>query len=186
MATVAIKDQQSVAANSIILCMLIEYLYQLGQANFISYLAIITNTNRLVMWYNPVLILGSLVYYYLKDNQRQNCVSLYINGFNYYNLFLITQLDYPRPASPISSSNNLYSCNNTHLVAGLIKILDVLIKNPILYLCILNAFKLALNKHRILTFSTLIVVLAILFRLQVVIALNKSSYLSQANQYQGS
>ena len=185
-ATVAIKDQQLIAANSIILCMLIEYLYQLGQANFVSYLAIITNTNRPVIQYNPVLVLGSLVYYCLKDNQRQNYVSPYINSFNYYNLFLITQLYYPRSTSPISSSNNLYSCDNTYLVAGLIKILGIFIKNPILYFYILNTFKLALNKYRILVFSTLIVILMIIFRLQVVVALNKSQYLSQANQYWGS
>jgi hypothetical protein len=34
-------------------------------------------------------------------------------------------------------------------------------------------FKLGLNKHRILTFSILVVILIIIFRLQVVIALNK-------------
>ena len=44
-------------------------------------------------------------------------------------------------------------------------ILDVLIKNSILNNYILNMFKLRLNKHRIFIFSTLVVILAIIFRL---------------------
>jgi len=51
----------------------------------------------------------------------------------------------------------------------------------VLKIYILNAFKLALNKYRILIFSTLVVILIILFRLQVVIALNKFVYLLLAN-----
>ena len=65
----------------------------------------------------------------------------------------------------VGSSNNSYSYNNAHLDAYLIKILSIFIKNPILYFYILNAFKLVLNKYRILIFSTLIVILTILFRL---------------------
>ena len=65
----------------------------------------------------------------------------------------------------VGSSNNSYSCNNAYLDAYFIKILDIFIKNPILYFYVLNAFKLALNKYRIFIFSTLIVILAILFRL---------------------
>ena len=62
----------------------------------------------------------------------------------------------------VSSSNNFYSYNNTYLEASLIKILGILIKNPILYFSILNAFKLAPNKHRILIFSPLIVILIVI------------------------
>ena len=63
----------------------------------------------------------------------------------------------------VGSSNNFYSYNNTYLKASFIKILGIFIKNPILYFYILNMFKLALNKHRILAFSPLIVILAIIF-----------------------
>ena len=73
----------------------------------------------------------------------------------------------------VGSSDNFYSCNNTYLEASLIKILGIFIKNPIFYFGVLNAFKLGLNKHRILVFSTLVVVLVIIFRLQVVMALDK-------------
>ena len=65
----------------------------------------------------------------------------------------------------VSSSNNSYSCNNAYLDACLIKILGVFIKNPILYFYVLNAFKSALNKYRVLAFSILIVILIIPFRL---------------------
>jgi len=65
----------------------------------------------------------------------------------------------------VGSNNNFYSYNNTYLEASFIKILGIFIKNPILYFYILNAFKLAPNKYRILIFNTLVVILAILFRL---------------------
>ena len=57
-AIMAIQYQQLMRANYTNLYMLIKDLRQLGQANFIYYLAIITNTNQLVMWYNIILILG--------------------------------------------------------------------------------------------------------------------------------
>ena len=135
---------------------------QLYQANLLYCLAIITNSNQLVIQYNIVLILGSLVYYYFKDNKRQNYNPKGINSFNNCNLFLIAQLYYSRLASTVSSSNNFYSYNNTYLEASLIKILGILIKNPILYFYILNIFKLALNTHRILIFSLLIVILIVI------------------------
>jgi hypothetical protein len=67
------------------------------------------------------------------------------------------------------------------LEASLIKIPGIFIKNPILYFYVLNAFKLAPNEYRILIFSTLVVILAIPFRLKVVIALDKFIHLSLAN-----
>ena len=42
-------------------------------------------------------------------------------------------------------------------------------------------FKLGPNKYRIFTFSTLVVILAILFKLWVVMALNKVVYLLLTN-----
>jgi len=65
----------------------------------------------------------------------------------------------------VGSSNNFYSYNNTYLEASLIKILGIFIKNPIFYFYVLNMFKLGLNKYRILAFSTLVVILEIIFRL---------------------
>ena len=133
------------------------------------------------MQYNTVLILGSLVYYYLKDNKQQNYNPQGINTLNNYNPFLIAWLYCSRLASIVGSSYNFYSCNSTYLEASFIKILDIFIKNPILYFYILNTFKLALNKYRILAFSTLVVILTIPFRLQVIMALNKFVYLSLTN-----
>ena len=133
------------------------------------------------MWDNIVLILGSLVYYCLKDNKQQNCNPQSINGFNNCNLFLITQLYYSRLASIVSSSNNFYSYNNTYLETSFIKILDIIVKNPILNNYIKNAFKLGPNKYRILIFSPLIVILTIIFRFQIIIAVNKISHLVLAN-----
>ena len=131
-------------------------------------------------------MLGSLVYYYLKNNKQQNCNPQGINSLNNSNIFLITQLYYSRLASIFSSSNNFYSYNNTYLEASFIKILDIFIKNPILYNYILNKLKLGLNKYRIFVFSTLVVILAIISRLQVIIALNIILYLILADRFQGS
>ena len=117
------------------------------------------------MWNNIVLVLGSLVYYCVKNNKCWNYNPLGIDSFNNYNLFLIAWLYSSRPAGPVGSSYNFSSCNNTHLAASFIKILDILIKNPILNFSVLNAFKPALNKYRTFIFCTLIVVLAIVFRL---------------------
>ena len=150
-------------ANRAILCILMEYLCELGKANLISCLAIITNTNQPVVGYNVVLVLGSLVHYCFKNNKWWNCNPLGINNFNNCDPFSIAWLYCPRPASPIGSSNNFCSCNNTYLEASFIKILDILIKNPILYNCVLDAFKPALNKYRVFTFSLLIVVFTIVF-----------------------
>jgi len=74
------------------------------------------------MWNNIVLILGSLVYYYVKNNKWWNCNPLGINGFNNYNLFVIALLYSSRLAGPIGSGNNFSSYNNAYLVASFIKI----------------------------------------------------------------
>ena len=116
------------------------------------------------MWYNIVLILGSLVHYCLKKISGRIATLRALIA-----LIIVTHsqawLYCSRPASTVSSSNNFCSCNNTHLEASLIKIPGVFIKNPIFILYILNAFKPGINKHRILTFSILVVILAIIFRL---------------------
>ena len=121
------------------------------------------------------------MHYSVKDNKWWNRVPLGINSLNYYNPFLIAWLYYSRPTSPISSSNNFYSYNNTYLEASFIKILDILIKNLIFNNCILNAFKLGLNKYRILIFSTLIIILAVIFRFKGIMAFKELVYPMLAN-----
>ena len=131
------------------------------------------------MQYN--VILSGLIYYSVKDNKQWNSVPLGINSLNYYNPFLITQLYYFKLTSFISFSNNFCSYNNTYLETSFIKNLNILIKNLIFNNYILNIFKPSLNKYRILIFSTLIVILAVIFKFKGIIAFKELMYLMLAN-----
>jgi hypothetical protein len=117
------------------------------------------------MWNNVILILSSLVHYYLKNNKWWNYTSQRINILNNCNLFPIAWLYYLRSPNSIHSYNNSCHCNHTHLEASFIKIPNIIVKNSILYFNILNTFKLIPDKYRIFIFSMLIVVLLIKFRL---------------------
>ena len=68
-AAVAIQYKQPIRANRAILYILMEH-SEPDKAYLIYYLSILANANQLVIW-NKV-ILSSLVYYGLKDNERQN------------------------------------------------------------------------------------------------------------------
>ena len=65
----------------------------------------------------------------------------------------------------VSFNNTFFNYNNTYLKTDFIKILDILIKKFILIIMSIISFKLGLNKHRIIAFSTLVVIFAIIFGL---------------------
>lgn len=179
MAPVAIQNQEPIATNCIIFYILIKVL-QLLKAYFVCSLTILTYANCLIRQQKPLFILGSLMHYYLKHNEYQNCKSSRINSLNYYNLFTVTWLRCLRPFNFVCPCNNLYYCNYLYLEASLIKITGIVIKDAVFSDYMLYALKLVLNKLWVFALYLLVVILTVILYFQCRIVLNKVIYLGFA------
>ena len=87
----------------------------------------------------------------LNNDERWDCPALRIHALNHYNPFPIPRLGQFRLALPIGAYNNHCGCDLAHHKAGLVKVVDIHIHDPILRNCIVNKAKLALNKLCIFT-----------------------------------
>jgi hypothetical protein len=107
-----------------------------------------------------------------------------INAFNNYNPFAIPWLySLYAACSMTGCSNNLSCMCHTHLEASFIKIVDILFSNTIFYYSILNKIKPLINNLIVLTFCTLIIVLAGVFRYNLIMSFNKTRNPVEANSF---
>src|SRR5450432_388488 len=95
-------------------------------------------------------------------NHWWQALSGYRNTVNCCNPFTISRLYSNRSITSFSTSYNLYSRNNTYLEPSFIEVIYILLLNTILCYYILYQSKPVSNNLRILAFSSLVVVFAII------------------------
>ena len=98
------------------------------------------------------------------------------NIFDNSNPFAIAWLRSPRSANLIGLCNDFCCQNHPHLKAGFVKAADIIIENPESSDYSLYALKPALNKVWILAFSSLIVVVPIIFKYKRNVAADNFRY----------
>ena len=101
-----------------------------------------------------------------KYYHRWQIPSVRRNGLNNGYLFMVPRLHANKLTSPLRTYNNLRSYNHSYLKSSLIKVIYVLLLNPIFSNCILYKLKPVSNYNRIFALSSLIIVFAAEFTLE--------------------
>jgi hypothetical protein len=71
---------------------------------------------------------------------------MYTNYLTNHHLLVITRLHYLRLTSLVRASHDLHNSNDSHLEASLVKVVDVILVNPILSYHYLQVLKLGLKQ----------------------------------------
>ena len=111
-ALITVNNQQAIAANNPLLCMLVKVL-QLLKTKLICCLPILRDSNNLILRQVLFLVLGGEVVLASKDNKEQNRLLYCVNALNSCNLLLITLLHYLQLSSILYYYNyySYYSAN---------------------------------------------------------------------------
>ncbi|KAG5294790.1 hypothetical protein I7I48_11459 [Histoplasma ohiense] len=108
----------------------VEDLFQPDQPQLVICPSILTGFNPPVAW-QPILIPGSLVPLPLEDDHWWKCPASSIDSFNNSHPFCVPRLYKLWTEDSLRPSNNLGCSNNPHLGSMLIKIVYILLHNPI-------------------------------------------------------
>jgi hypothetical protein len=100
---------------------------------------------------------------------------------NCCNLFSIARLDCNRSIASFGTSNNLCSGYNAYLEASFVEVVYILLLNAIFSNCILYQLKPVSNNLWVFAFSSLVVVFAVIARLQGLVSLYEVINLALAN-----
>jgi hypothetical protein len=103
-ALMAVNNKQLMRANNSSLCMLIKVL-QLLQAELICCLAVLRNSNNLIVRRAALLILSREVVLALEDNEGWDCLTYRVDALDHRCLLSITLLYRLWPSSALRSSD---------------------------------------------------------------------------------
>ena len=140
----SIKNQHSIRTLYLSNSILVKVFY-LIQTCLVICLAIICRFNNPIVREGSFRILIYKVISTLNNKEQRDTPIFAINCYNYYYLFLITQLNYLTLTILISISNNYFRVDLVYYKASLIKVIKIYIYYIIFYLYILYQLELYTN-----------------------------------------
>jgi hypothetical protein len=145
----SIQNKQPIPPPCTFICGWNKDLLKPVKANCICSLSISTYVNPLTARDQAFIKPSFYIDFSFEDNGRGYYPPPSIDAFNSGNLFLIPWLYKPWFTRYFCSGNYLSCCNKIHSKSSLIKVIDILVLNPLLIFSFLQLIKLLANDPRI-------------------------------------
>jgi hypothetical protein len=120
------------------------------ESNFVSYPAIVTNSDSPISWDISFLVLGREVVLSSKDKKGWDRPASSVDCLDHRHLLPITWLDSLRSASPLCSCHDELSRDLAYHKASFVEVVYIIIIDAVRSLCLLYKLKPATDQHWIL------------------------------------